>query len=98
MNRRGERRISEYQPSTDSGEYLVGLLGRVERKNGWQLAEAIGERDPQGVQRLLQKRIEELREHLPEEAYSEMHLAHGAADDARGSGLAWSWPRIRRRA
>src|SRR3954454_2739992 len=33
--------------------YLLGLLGRVERKNGWQMAEAIGERDPQGVQRLL---------------------------------------------
>jgi hypothetical protein len=33
--------------------YLVSLLGRVERKNGWQLAEAIGEHDPQGVQRLL---------------------------------------------
>ena len=33
--------------------YLVGLLGRVERKNGWQIAEAIGGRDPQGVQRLL---------------------------------------------
>lgn len=33
--------------------YLVGLLGRVERKNGWRLAEAIGERAPQGVQRLL---------------------------------------------
>lgn len=33
--------------------YVLGLLGRVERKNGWQMAEAIGERDPQGVQRLL---------------------------------------------
>jgi SRSO17 transposase len=33
--------------------YLLGLLGRVERKNGWQLAEAIGENDPLGVQRLL---------------------------------------------
>jgi SRSO17 transposase len=33
--------------------YLVGLLERVERKNGWQLAEAIGEVDPRGVQRLL---------------------------------------------
>ena len=32
--------------------YLVGLLDRVERKNGWQLAEAIGEAGPQGVQRL----------------------------------------------
>ena len=33
--------------------YLTGLLGRVERKNGWQLAEAIGEPSPRGVQRLL---------------------------------------------
>ncbi len=33
--------------------YLVGLLGRVERKNGWQLAEAIGEFGAKGVQRLL---------------------------------------------
>ncbi len=33
--------------------YLFGLLDRVERKNGWQLAEAIGDTDPQGVQRLL---------------------------------------------
>jgi SRSO17 transposase len=33
--------------------YLLGLLGRMERKNGWQIAEAIGETDPQGVQRLL---------------------------------------------
>ncbi len=33
--------------------YLEGLLGRVERKNGWQLAEQLGERGPQGVQRLL---------------------------------------------
>lgn len=33
--------------------YLFGLLDRVERKNGWQLAEAIGDADPQGVQRLL---------------------------------------------
>src|SRR3712207_5680033 len=34
--------------------YMMGLLGRVERKNGWQLAEAIGEKDPRGgVQRLL---------------------------------------------
>jgi SRSO17 transposase len=33
--------------------YVRGLLARVERKNGWQLAEAIGEAGPQGVQRLL---------------------------------------------
>jgi SRSO17 transposase len=33
--------------------YLAGLLGRVERKNGWQLAEAIGEFGAEGAQRLL---------------------------------------------
>ena len=33
--------------------YLAGLLARVDRKNGWQLAEAMGEADPHGVQRLL---------------------------------------------
>jgi hypothetical protein len=33
--------------------YLVGLLGNVGRKNGWQMAEAIGEATPRGTQRLL---------------------------------------------
>src|SRR5215475_1003078 len=33
--------------------FLEGLLAPVERKNGWQLAEALGERGPHGVQRLL---------------------------------------------
>ncbi len=32
---------------------LSGLLAPVERKNGWQLAEVLGERGPHGVQRLL---------------------------------------------
>src|SRR5207248_7924180 len=33
--------------------HLAGLLERAERKNGWQLAEQIGETGAQGVQRLL---------------------------------------------
>ncbi len=33
--------------------YLTGLLDRVEQKNGWRLAEHLGETGPQGVQRLL---------------------------------------------
>ncbi len=33
--------------------YLDGLLAHLPRKNGWQLAEALGERTPDGVQRLL---------------------------------------------
>src|SRR3954452_18298888 len=31
------------------GRYLFGLLGPVERKNGWQMAEHLGERTPDGV-------------------------------------------------
>jgi SRSO17 transposase len=37
--------------------YLTGLLAPVERKNGWQLAEAVGEADPQGIQRLLYEAV-----------------------------------------
>lgn len=33
--------------------YFVGLLGDVRRKNGWQMAEYIGERTPRNTQRLL---------------------------------------------
>ena len=35
------------------GRYLQGLLASVERKNGWQLAEELGEANAHGVQRLL---------------------------------------------
>jgi len=33
--------------------YLKGLLGRVERKNGWQVSEYLGREKPYGLQRLL---------------------------------------------
>jgi SRSO17 transposase len=35
------------------GRYLRGLLATVERKNGWQLAEELGDLNAHGVQRLL---------------------------------------------
>jgi SRSO17 transposase len=61
--------------------YFYGLIDRVERKNGWQLAEAIGDTDPQGVQRLLRVARwdtdgvrDDLRDHV---------LAH-LGDDASG--------------
>jgi SRSO17 transposase len=46
-------RFARAEARERAGRYLAGLLGRVERKNGWQLAEAIGETGPRGVQRLL---------------------------------------------
>jgi SRSO17 transposase len=33
--------------------YVKGLLGRVERKNGWQVSEYLGREKPYGLQRLL---------------------------------------------
>jgi len=46
-------RFARSEARERAGCYLAGLLDRVERKNGWQLAEAMGEVGPRGVQRLL---------------------------------------------
>jgi SRSO17 transposase len=59
--------------------YLAGLLERVERKNGWQLAEHLGEPGPQGVQRLLNAAdwdVEAVRDDL--RAYVTEHLGEPA--------------------
>ena len=53
LHRRIGHRFCRSEVRERAKRYLLGLLGRVERKNGWQMAEAIGEHDPQGVQRLL---------------------------------------------
>lgn len=37
--------------------YLQGLLSPIERKNGWQLAEAAGEANPYGYQELLSQAL-----------------------------------------
>ncbi|MEK6676637.1 MAG: hypothetical protein AABZ47_13415 [Planctomycetota bacterium] len=38
-----------------ASSYLRALLGRVQRKNGWQLAEHVGDATPHGMQRLLDR-------------------------------------------
>jgi SRSO17 transposase len=38
-----------------AGAYVRGLLGPVRRKNGWQLAEHVGDATPYGLQRLLDR-------------------------------------------
>lgn len=43
------------EPRQRSLAYLKGLLSTVERKNGWQLAEWMGETTPDGVQHLLER-------------------------------------------
>jgi SRSO17 transposase len=62
--------------------YLAGLLGRLERKNGWQMAEAMGEMGPQGAQRLLNAARwdaeavrDDLREYVVEHLGEEVRFA-----------------------
>jgi SRSO17 transposase len=55
--------------------YLQGLLGRVERKNSWQLSEYLGRAGPYGIQRLLGRAswdAEQARDVLL--AYARRHL------------------------
>jgi SRSO17 transposase len=53
LHARIAHRFARSEARERAGRYLAGLLDRVERKNGWQLAEAMGEAGPRGVQRLL---------------------------------------------
>jgi SRSO17 transposase len=81
LHRRIGHRFARSEARGRVKRYLLGLLGHVERKNGWQMAEAIGEHDPQGVQRLLSSArwdADEVREDLRE--YVLEHLG----DEATG--------------
>jgi SRSO17 transposase len=53
LHARIAHRFARAEARERAGRYLAALLGRLERKNGWQLAEAMGEAGPRGVQRLL---------------------------------------------
>src|SRR5215218_2940530 len=46
-------RFARSETRARAKRYLAGVLGPVERKNGWQPAEAAGARTPDGMQRLL---------------------------------------------
>ena len=48
-------RFGRVEPRRRAAAYLKGLLAPVERKNGWQLAEAAGDRTPDGVQEFLSR-------------------------------------------
>ena len=51
------RRIGARFPRSETRDrvraYMAGLLGPVQRKNAWQVAEQIGDADPYGVQHLM---------------------------------------------
>ncbi len=48
-------RFARAEPRRRASAYLRGLLAPVERKNGWQLAEAAGDATPDGVQDFLSR-------------------------------------------
>jgi SRSO17 transposase len=53
LNGRIADRFARKEVRERAQRYVLGLLDRIERKNSWQVAEAIGEGGPQGVQRLI---------------------------------------------
>ncbi len=73
-------RFGRIEPRRRAPAYLGGLIAPLERKNGWQLAEAAGEIGPQGVQRLLNAATwdaDAVRDDL--RAYVVEHLGHPEA-------------------
>jgi SRSO17 transposase len=73
-------RFARAEMRVRSRRYLHGLLGGAARKNGWQLAEAVGERTPHGMQDLLNRAVwdaDAVRDDL--RAYVVEHLGDPAA-------------------
>jgi len=61
-------------------DYLQGLLSSVERKNGWQIAEQVGDANPYAIQHLLGRSVWDanlVRDEL--QRYVVEHLGHSAA-------------------
>ena len=46
------------EPRQQAVKYMRGLMSPVQRKNGWQLAEAVGDETPDKMQRLLSELLE----------------------------------------
>src|SRR5258708_3097236 len=45
--------VAQARPGWGGGGYVVGVVSRSERKNGWTIAEFAGDACPDGMQRLL---------------------------------------------
>ena len=73
-------RFGRAEPRRRAATYLRGLLAPVERKNGWQLAEAAGDATPDGVQDFLNRAhwdADAVRDDL--QAYVSEHLGNEGA-------------------
>lgn len=45
------------EPRAQAAKYMRGLMAQVQRKNSWQVAEAVGDRIPDAMQRLLYRAL-----------------------------------------
>ena len=73
-------RFCRVEPRRRAVAYLKGLLAPVERKNGWQLAEAAGDSTPDGMQDFLARMLwnaDAVRDDL--RAYVVEHLGDASA-------------------
>ncbi len=80
VGRRIGRHFARPEPRRRAVEYLRGLLSDAERKNGWQIAEKVGDATPYGVQHLLGRAdwdADAVRDDL-------LAYAHGHLADPRG--------------
>jgi SRSO17 transposase len=70
-------RFGRVEPRRQARAYVMGLLAPVERKNGWQLAEAAGDSSPDRMQRLLNNARWDARElRVDLRAYVVENLGH----------------------
>ncbi|WP_344050688.1 IS701 family transposase, partial [Planotetraspora silvatica] len=70
-------RFGRVEPRKQARAYVMGLLAPVERKNGWQLAEAAGDSSPDRMQRLLNNARWDAREvRVDLRAYVVENLGH----------------------
>ena len=81
------------EPREQAGRYLEGLLGPVRRKNGWQLAEHLGDARPWRTQRVLSHVL------WDEEAARDLCREHAVERlGAEDAVLSWTRPVSPRRA
>lgn len=70
-------RFSRKDLRQHAGRYLQGLISRIERKNGWQMAEELGEKSPTNLQHFIARAswsADEVRDDLQQ--YVCQHLGH----------------------
>ena len=75
--------FSRPEPRAQAGKYLRALMGPVERRNGWQVAEAVGDTRPGPTQRLMHQAV------WSADAASDRHreVVIEAFGDAEGIGV-----------